>query len=81
LAISGPYQPTNDEKLKFYALYKQATEGPCSTQRPGFFDLVGKSKWDAWNALGDMSKDEAKKQYIAAFKEMEAKMEQLGLKQ
>lgn len=30
---------------QFYALYKQATEGPCRTSQPGFWDLVGKAKW------------------------------------
>lgn len=28
-------------------------------------DFVGKAKWDAWNKLGNMSNDEAKKQYIS----------------
>mmetsp|Transcript_69657 Transcript_69657/g.145244 ORF Transcript_69657/g.145244 Transcript_69657/m.145244 type:complete len:89 (+) Transcript_69657:3-269(+) len=54
----------NDTKLAIYSLYKQAEVGPCNTERPGFFDQVGRAKYDAWAALGDMSKDEAKKQYI-----------------
>lgn len=29
------------------------------------FDLKGKAKWDAWNAKKGMSKDEAKRAYIA----------------
>jgi diazepam-binding inhibitor (GABA receptor modulating acyl-CoA-binding protein) len=77
----GPYQPSNDEKLRFYSLFKQATEGPVSTPRPGFMDFVGKAKWDAWKALGDMSKEEAMEKYIEAYKEMEAKMDELGHKQ
>jgi peroxisomal 3,2-trans-enoyl-CoA isomerase len=28
-------------------------------------DMVGKAKWDAWSGLGEMSKDEAKKQYAS----------------
>uniref|UniRef100_A0A8B9HCC2 ACB domain-containing protein n=1 Tax=Astyanax mexicanus TaxID=7994 RepID=A0A8B9HCC2_ASTMX len=45
--------------LKFYSYYKQATLGPCNIPRPGFWDPVGKAKWDAWNELGDMSQEEA----------------------
>ena len=30
---------------QFYALYKQATEGPCGAPKPGFWDVVGKAKW------------------------------------
>ena len=42
-------QFSNDEKLKVYSLFKQATEGDIKGDRPGFFDLKGKAKWDAWN--------------------------------
>jgi len=77
--ISGPYTPTNDEKLKFYSLFKQATVGPCNTPRPGMLDFVGKAKWDAWNALGDMSKEEAMKQYVEAFEKMEQKVKDAGI--
>lgn len=33
------------EKLRLYGLYKQATEGPCTTGQPGMFDFKGKAKW------------------------------------
>jgi acyl-CoA-binding protein len=32
--------------------------------RPGFTDMVGRAKWDAWNALKGQSADEAKQSYI-----------------
>ena len=51
--------PSDDEKLKMYALYKQATVGDCNTTRPGMFDFVGKSKWDAWNAQKGVSTEDA----------------------
>lgn len=35
------------------------------TARPGMFDLKGKAKWDSWNSKQGMSKDEAKRSYIA----------------
>ena len=45
LPPSGPYNPSNDEKLQFYSLYKQATLGPCNQKKPSFYDLIGKAKW------------------------------------
>jgi len=57
-------RPDNVTLLKIYALYKQATEGAPSTPRPGFADMVGRAKWDAWNALKDKSADEAMQDYI-----------------
>ncbi|XP_030895546.1 enoyl-CoA delta isomerase 2, mitochondrial isoform X1 [Leptonychotes weddellii] len=56
--------PGNEVKLKLYALYKQATEGPCNTPKPGLFDLINKAKWDAWNALGDLPKETARQNYV-----------------
>lgn len=56
--------PGNEAKLKLYALYKQATEGPCNTPKPGVFDLINKAKWDAWNALGNLPKETARQNYV-----------------
>eukprot|EP01006_Ploeotia_vitrea_P039101 TRINITY_DN66311_c5_g1_i1.p1 TRINITY_DN66311_c5_g1~~TRINITY_DN66311_c5_g1_i1.p1 ORF type:complete len:297 (-),score=167.92 TRINITY_DN66311_c5_g1_i1:14-904(-) len=54
----------NEQKLRFYAFFKQATVGKCTTSRPGMFSFVERAKWDAWHALGDMSKDQAVVEYI-----------------
>lgn len=56
--------PGNEAKLQLYALYKQATVGPNTTDKPGSFDIVGKYKWAAWSKLGNMTQDEAKEEYI-----------------
>ncbi|XP_069770653.1 acyl-CoA-binding domain-containing protein 5A isoform X2 [Narcine bancroftii] len=56
--------------LKFYSYYKQATLGPCNTTRPGFWDPIGKYKWDAWNSLGDMLKEEAMIAYVDEMKKI-----------
>ncbi|CAG7828426.1 unnamed protein product [Allacma fusca] len=50
----------NDVKLKLYGLYKQATVGKNTTKKPGVMDFVGKAKWDAWTAAGDISQVMAK---------------------
>ncbi|XP_064202645.1 acyl-CoA-binding domain-containing protein 5A-like isoform X3 [Anguilla rostrata] len=68
LPRNGPFQPSNEMMLKFYSYYKQATQGPCTTPRPGFWDPVGKVKWDAWNSLGDMSKEKAMIAYVDEMK-------------
>lgn len=39
--------PGNEVKLRLYALYKQATEGPCTMPKPGVFDFDNKAKRDA----------------------------------
>ena len=31
--------------LQFYALYKQAKNGPCNIPKPAFWDVIGKAKW------------------------------------
>jgi len=67
LPPKGEYSPSNDEKLIFYSLFKQATEGPCKQKKPAFYDVVGKLKWEAWVKVSKLSKDEAKKRYIAQF--------------
>lgn len=56
--------PGNEVKLRLYALYKQATEGPCNVPKPGVFDFVNKAKWDAWNALGSLPKETARQNYV-----------------
>uniref|UniRef100_A0A8D0MJJ3 Enoyl-CoA delta isomerase 2 n=1 Tax=Sus scrofa TaxID=9823 RepID=A0A8D0MJJ3_PIG len=56
--------PGNEVKLKLYALYKQATEGPCNAPKPGMLDFILKAKWDAWNALGNLPKETARQNYV-----------------
>ncbi len=57
-------RPSNMELLQLYALYKQATEGDVSGERPGGFDFKGIAKYDAWEELKGKSQDAAKQEYI-----------------
>ncbi len=57
-------RPDNATLLKLYALYKQASAGDAQGERPGFSDMVGRAKWDAWNDIKGMSADDAMQQYI-----------------
>ena len=60
---SLPEKPDNMTLLKIYALYKQATEGDVEGKRPGFTDMVGRAKHDAWAAVQGKGKDEAMQAY------------------
>ncbi len=59
-----PEKPDNATLLQIYALYKQATVGEVDGKRPGFTDMVGRAKWDAWNAIKGKGKDEAMGEYV-----------------
>ena len=63
-------RPDNMTLLKIYALYKQATTGDTDGKRPGFTDMVGRAKYDAWDGLNGTIKDEAMQQYIDLIEEL-----------
>ena len=58
-------RPSNDEFLQLYSLYKQGSQGDIEGKRPGFTDMVGRAKYDAWAALKGTTPDEAMKKYVA----------------
>uniref|UniRef100_A0A671NND2 Acyl-CoA binding domain containing 4 n=1 Tax=Sinocyclocheilus anshuiensis TaxID=1608454 RepID=A0A671NND2_9TELE len=70
LPKNGSYRPSYEVMLRFYGLYKQVVCGPCTASRPGFWDPVGRYKWDAWNQLGDMSRESAMAAYVDEMKEV-----------
>jgi diazepam-binding inhibitor (GABA receptor modulating acyl-CoA-binding protein) len=59
-----PEKPDNSTLLKIYALYKQASEGDVQGKRPGFTDLVGRAKYDAWAGVKGKSTNEAMQEYV-----------------
>ena len=63
-AVQGMKKLNNEQKLQFYGLYKQATEGNNKTSKPWIFELEKASKWEAWNKNANMSKEDAQKKYI-----------------
>ena len=66
-----PEKPDNMTLLKIYALYKQASAGDVDGKRPGFTDMVGRAKWDAWNGLKGKSADEAMQEYVSLIEDLE----------
>ena len=61
---SLPEKPDNATLLQIYSLYKQATEGDVQGKRPGFTDMVGRAKYDAWAAVKGKSADDAMQAYV-----------------
>ncbi len=57
-------KPDNMTMLKLYALYKQSSSGDAEGKRPGFSDMVGRAKWDAWDGQKGKSADDAKQEYV-----------------
>ncbi|MDB5848354.1 MAG: putative Acyl-CoA-binding protein [Rhodoferax sp.] len=57
-------RPDNATLLKLYALYKQASTGDNTEAKPGFGDMVGRAKWDAWSGLKGTAAVTAMQQYI-----------------
>lgn len=66
-----PEKPDNMTLLKIYALYKQATSGDVDGKRPGFTDMVGRAKWDAWNELKGTAGDAAMQEYVDLIQSLE----------
>ena len=63
-------RPDNNTLLKIYSLYKQATAGDNAEKNPGFTDMVGRAKWEAWNKLKGTGSEDAMKQYVELIKSL-----------
>ncbi len=59
-----PDKPDNMTLLKIYALYKQASSGDVDGKRPGFTDMIGRAKWDAWNEAKGKRSEDAMQEYV-----------------
>ncbi|CAI9281986.1 unnamed protein product [Lactuca saligna] len=59
----------SDIQMQLYGLHKVATEGPCHEAQPIALKLSARSKWNAWQKLGNMDPDVAMEQYITLLSE------------
>ena len=57
-------KPSDDDMLTLYSIFKQATDGDVTGDRPGFFDFVGGAKYDARENLKGMSSEDAMQKYV-----------------
>lgn len=69
---SLPERPDNFTLLKLYALYKQGSSGDVEGKRPGFTDMIGRAKYDAWAELKGKDSAEAMQEYIALIEELKS---------
>ncbi|KAL3516071.1 hypothetical protein ACH5RR_022973 [Cinchona calisaya] len=60
---------SNDVALLLYALYQQATIGPCNIPKPRGWSPVELSKWRSWNELGNMVSTEAMRLFLKILEE------------
>ncbi|UTY56137.1 acyl-CoA-binding protein [Massilia sp. erpn] len=67
-----PERPDNITLLKIYALFKQASAGDVSGERPGMTDFVNRAKFDAWANLKGTALEDAKQQYVDLIEELKA---------
>lgn len=70
LPKDGELKLSDNDKLKFYGFYKQATVGPINIEQPSFYKFVEKAKWNAWNENKALNKDQAMQGYIDQMKEV-----------
>jgi diazepam-binding inhibitor (GABA receptor modulating acyl-CoA-binding protein) len=61
-----------DVLLQLYGLYKQATEGDVTGERPGMLDFKGAAKHDAWARHRGTSPEEAKREYVQLVRRLAA---------
>jgi diazepam-binding inhibitor (GABA receptor modulator, acyl-CoA-binding protein) len=59
-------KPDNQDLLKLYSLFKQASEGDVQGERPGGFDFAAIAKFNSWERLKGTTKEKAMEDYIAA---------------
>ncbi|KAI9484231.1 MAG: acyl CoA binding protein-domain-containing protein [Benjaminiella poitrasii] len=57
-------QPIVGDKLQFYSLYKQASEGDINIPKPSSKQVIDYAKWKAWSRMKGMSPIEAQKLYV-----------------
>ncbi len=65
--------PDASELLELYALFKQASIGDVSGERPGMLDFKGRAKYDAWAGKRGGNKDTAMQSYVTLVEKLAAK--------
>ncbi|KAG6511873.1 hypothetical protein ZIOFF_029952 [Zingiber officinale] len=55
---------SDEAQLLLYGLHKVATEGPCYEPKPMTLMVSARSKWYAWQRLGNMNPEAAMEEYI-----------------
>lgn len=67
---NGPIKIDDLTRLEMYSLYKIATIGKNTSEKPSLFYPIERMKWQAWKNKENMSKKEAMEQYCKKFTEI-----------
>ncbi|OMJ82665.1 hypothetical protein SteCoe_16589 [Stentor coeruleus] len=59
-----PLETNNEQKLDFYALFKQATDGAPKGSAPSRLKVVERAKFMAWKAREKLTKEQAMQEYV-----------------
>ena len=57
-------RPDDEDMLRLYSLYKQASVGDVQGDRPGAFSFVDRAKYDAWARLKGTDSTKAMESYV-----------------
>jgi len=64
--VGGMWSLSRAQKLQLYGYYKQSTEGPPppTMKQPSILNPAARQKYDAWQEVKTLSKDQAMTKYI-----------------
>lgn len=65
-------RPDNQTMLQLYSLFKQATAGDVTGERPGMMDFINRAKFDSWEKLKGQTAEQAMQAYVDLVKELMA---------
>ena len=57
-------RPDDEDMLRLYSLYKQASVGDVQGDRPGAFSFADRAKYDAWARLKGTDSQKAMESYV-----------------
>jgi len=67
--IEGKEEDSNDMKLKYYSLYKQAMNGDNTASQPWAVQVAAKAKWDAYENKKGETKESCMEEYVKLMSE------------
>jgi diazepam-binding inhibitor (GABA receptor modulator, acyl-CoA-binding protein) len=65
-------EKTESQRLKLYAVYKQATVGDCHEDMP--YDSAKRKKWEMWTLFKGMEKKPAMRRYITLLRQLDPRL-------
>ena len=65
----GAHAVSDETRLLLYALYQQATSGPCAAPKPWGWNAIESAKWSSWTQLGSTPRVDAMRMYVTTMEE------------